>query len=88
MIAGRYIAIAIVRAYQLVLSPMKGLLFGAFSCCRFFPTCSCYAIESFRVHGLLRGSLLTARRLLRCHPWGGCGDDPVPQLKPACAAHK
>ena len=88
MISGRSIAIAIVRAYQLVLSPLKGLLFGAPSCCRFLPSCSCYAIESFRVHGFLRGSLLTARRLLRCHPWGGCGDDPVPELKPACPTHK
>lgn len=85
MIAGRYIAIAIVRAYQLIALPVKGMLFGASSCCRFFPTCSCYAIEAFRMHGLLRGSLLTTRRLLRCHPWGGSGADPVPQLKHSCA---
>lgn len=80
MIAGRHIAIVLVRAYQLVLSPLKGAIFGTSSCCRYLPTCSCYAIEAFRVHGLLRGSFIATRRLLRCHPWGGCGHDPVPEL--------
>jgi len=46
--------------------------------CRFTPSCSAYAIEAWRRHGLFRGSYLAARRLLRCHPWGGCGHDPVP----------
>lgn len=46
--------------------------------CRFHPTCSLYAIEAYRTHGVLRGSYLTARRLLRCHPLGGSGFDPVP----------
>lgn len=46
--------------------------------CRFTPTCSQYAIEALRRHGPLRGSLLTLRRLARCHPWGGSGFDPVP----------
>ena len=46
--------------------------------CRFTPTCSQYAIEALRRHGPLRGSWLTLRRLLRCHPWGGSGFDPVP----------
>jgi len=79
MISGRHIAIALVRAYQLAISPLKGVIFGTSSCCRYVPTCSCYAIEAFRVHGLFRGSILTAQRLLRCHPWGGCGHDPVPE---------
>jgi putative membrane protein insertion efficiency factor len=81
MMAPRFIAICLVRLYQLVLSPIKGVLFGSASCCRYLPSCSCYAIESFRVHGLLRGTVLTARRLLRCHPWGGSGFDPVPAPK-------
>ena len=46
--------------------------------CRFQPTCSQYAIEALRKHGPLRGSWLTLKRILRCHPWGGSGYDPVP----------
>jgi len=46
--------------------------------CRFYPSCSAYAIEALSRYGALKGGWLTARRLLRCHPWGGCGCDPVP----------
>ncbi|MDE5940710.1 MAG: membrane protein insertion efficiency factor YidD [Muribaculaceae bacterium] len=46
--------------------------------CRFTPTCSQYAIEALRRHGPVRGVWLTLRRILRCHPWGGSGYDPVP----------
>ncbi len=46
--------------------------------CRFTPTCSTYALEAIRKHGPLRGTLLAVRRILRCHPWGGSGYDPVP----------
>ena len=46
--------------------------------CRFHPSCSAYAIEALSRYGALRGGWLAARRLLRCHPWGGCGLDPVP----------
>ncbi|MGH7502052.1 MAG: membrane protein insertion efficiency factor YidD [Longimicrobiales bacterium] len=46
--------------------------------CRFTPTCSAYAEEAVRRHGVARGGWLAARRLLRCHPWGGTGYDPVP----------
>lgn len=47
--------------------------------CRFTPSCSQYGIEALRRHGLLRGLWLTAGRILRCHPWGGSGADPVPE---------
>ena len=46
--------------------------------CRYAPSCSAYAIEALTRYGALRGSVLAARRVLRCHPWGGSGHDPVP----------
>jgi len=73
----RSIAIYLIRGYQLLLSPWLG------SNCRFHPTCSEYAIEAIRAHGLLRGGWLAARRIGRCHPWGGAGHDPVPPRDPA-----
>ena len=60
------------RAYKLTLSPLIGRQ------CRYLPTCSDYAAEVLIAHGPVRGSWLTARRLCRCHPWGGSGYDPVP----------
>ena len=64
--------VLLVRFYQLVISPWLP------PACRFTPTCSQYAIEALRKHGLFRGMALTIRRLSRCHPWGGSGHDPVP----------
>ena len=46
--------------------------------CRFVPTCSEYAVEALKKHGPLKGLYLTTKRILRCHPWGGSGYDPVP----------
>ena len=64
--------IALVRGYQVVLSPMMG---GA---CWFEPSCSNYMIEALNVHGAVKGTLLGLWRILRCHPWGDYGYDPVP----------
>ncbi|MFA5040807.1 MAG: membrane protein insertion efficiency factor YidD [Bdellovibrionales bacterium] len=47
--------------------------------CRYLPTCSVYSDEALRLHGAVRGSILTIKRLCRCHPWGGYGFDPVPK---------
>lgn len=63
---------AAVRLYQ-------RLRAGRPSPCRFVPSCSVYAVEALERHGAVRGSWLTARRLARCHPWGGHGFDPVPE---------
>ncbi|MBU3694685.1 MAG: membrane protein insertion efficiency factor YidD [Rhodocyclaceae bacterium] len=64
--------IALVRTYQYFLRPLIGPR------CRFYPTCSAYAIEALQRHGLLRGSALTLHRLCRCHPYNPGGFDPVP----------
>ena len=72
----RSIAIFLIRGYQLLLSPLLG------NNCRFHPTCSEYAIEALRAHGVVRGLWLTVRRIGRCHPWGGAGHDPVPPRRP------
>jgi len=66
------VLIALVRFYQLAVSPWMP------AACRYTPTCSAYAIDALREHGPMRGSWLAARRLARCHPWGGFGYDPVP----------
>jgi putative membrane protein insertion efficiency factor len=74
----QHILIFWVRLYRAVISPAKIFVFGPLGRCRFTPSCSAYALEAIRVHGALRGSWLAVRRLCRCHPWGGCGSDPVP----------
>lgn len=69
------------RLYRWLLSPAKTLLFGPLGRCRFTPTCSAYALEAVQTHGAVVGSWLAMRRLCRCHPWGGCGPDPVPPAR-------
>lgn len=64
--------IALVRGYRLLLSPVLA------PSCRFWPSCSEYAMEALRNHGAARGSWLSARRLCRCHPWATGGIDNVP----------
>lgn len=71
--------IGAVRIYRTVISPALTALFLPLGFgCRFHPTCSQYAAEAIRAHGACRGTCLALRRLCRCHPWGGSGDDPVP----------
>jgi len=64
--------IALIKIYQWVISPWLGPK------CRFTPTCSQYGLEAFQKHGAFKGLWLTARRVAKCHPWGGSGYDPVP----------
>jgi uncharacterized protein len=68
-----HVLAAPVRAYRLFLSPWVG------HSCRFQPTCSVYALDALERHGAIRGGWLAARRLCRCHPWGGSGFDAVPE---------
>ncbi len=82
MNAAQYFLIFGVRVYRWVISPAKLLLFGPLGRCRFTPTCSEYALEAIRTRGALAGSGLAIKRLARCHPWGGCGLDPVPKVMP------
>lgn len=63
-----------VRLYRVAFSPFLA------PSCRFYPTCSAYALQALERHGALRGGILTLHRLLRCHPWAGhCCEDPVPE---------
>ena len=64
--------IKLIQAYQIILSPLFGQQ------CRFYPTCSQYAIEVIPKHGAFVGTYYTIRRLSRCHPWHAGGHDPVP----------
>lgn len=75
--------VALLRLYQLVVSPLYG------STCRFYPSCSQYALLSVQRHGVIRGSRLAAWRLLRCNPWNPGGVDDVPPGKesPHAAHH-
>ncbi len=73
-----HLLVALLQAYRWVLSPMKNALLGSTGCCRYLPTCSAYAIDALRTHGVRRGGALAVGRICRCHPWGGHGADPVP----------
>ena len=65
--------VVLIRFYQTCISPLTP------AACRFTPTCSQYALEAFRRHGIFKGFYLAVKRILRCHPWGGHGYDPVPE---------
>ncbi len=67
-----FVLILPIRFYQKCISPLTP------PTCRFTPSCSQYAVEALRKHGPVKGLWLAVRRILRCHPWGGSGYDPVP----------
>ena len=67
--------ILLIKFYQKCISPFLPKM------CRFTPSCSQYFIEALQIHGVIKGSYLGVRRLLRCHPWGKSGYDPVPPKK-------
>jgi len=64
--------LTLIKGYQIFISPLTP------ATCRYHPTCSHYAIEALKVHGLFKGGWLALKRILSCHPWGGKGYDPVP----------
>ena len=68
----KYPLIWLLKAYRLLISPLYG------DVCRYYPSCSAYALEAVTVHGAIRGSWLAVRRVLACHPWAAGGIDPVP----------
>lgn len=68
----KYVLIGLLKVYRLVISPLYG------DVCRYYPSCSAYALGCVQRHGAIRGSWYTVRRLLRCHPWAAGGYDPVP----------
>jgi uncharacterized protein len=71
------ILIFAIRIYRLTISPAQIFFFGPTVGCRFTPTCSQYAIDAVRSRGAIVGTILTAKRICSCHPFGGCGHDPV-----------
>ncbi|MGC8744798.1 MAG: membrane protein insertion efficiency factor YidD [Verrucomicrobiia bacterium] len=77
----RNILVVGIKIYQRFISPALGFLLAPQGGCRYEPTCSQYAIEAIQIYGAIKGSWLAIHRLLRCHPWGGCGYDPVPPKK-------
>ena len=68
----KYVLIGLLRVYRLLISPLYGEV------CRYYPSCSAYALEAVQVHGSVKGSWLAVRRLARCHPWAPGGVDKVP----------
>ena len=85
LIAG--VLLLLVRGYQKVISPVFHAVFGPYAGCRFYPSCSHYALEALQVHGALRGTLLGIWRILRCTPLSKGGADPVPsrhRAAPSC----
>ena len=77
----QFLLVMFIRLYQLTLSPLLAALSPG-GICRYDPSCSNYALQAVKSHGAFRGVWLAVKRLARCHPWGGCGQDPVSPRKP------
>ena len=68
----KFLLIIPIKFYQIIISPLLGPR------CRYYPTCSNYAVQAIEKHGAFKGSWLAFKRIISCHPWGGSGHDPVP----------
>jgi uncharacterized protein len=79
MNVAQHIALGGLWVYQRIVSPVLHAFAGPLCGCRFEPTCSHYAVDAVKSHGVLKGFWLGLARICRCHPWGGCGHDPVPE---------
>ena len=77
----KWLLIGLIKAWRLLVSPLYGQV------CRYYPSCSAYALEAVQVHGAVKGSWLAVRRLLRCNPWARGGVDHVPP-RGSTASHR
>lgn len=78
----KYVLIGFLRFYRAFISPLYGQV------CRYYPSCSAYALEAVQVHGSVRGGWYAASRVARCHPWAEGGVDHVPPAKTSSSTHQ
>ncbi len=71
----KFLVLKTIKVYQNYISPLLG------PSCRFYPTCSEYALQAIETYGVFKGGVLAIKRILKCNPWGGSGADPLPEEK-------